>query len=144
MTGKFEKNQFVARFMDHLIHQYDGPMDSYPPTRSFSGVGDNVDELRPVALILRRLLFETAARVDNEGILDREMSDVDQPEAYTAFKLVVSIPGQAAKEAKENPKVPELQDRPFKAYPLLLIGVGNNRRGAPRDGEGQCAGCDRI
>ena len=50
---------------------------------------------------------------------------MDQPEAYTAFKLVVSIPGQAAKEAKENLKVPEFQDRPVKAYPQLLSGVAN-------------------
>ena len=45
VIGKFEKNEFVARVMDHLIHQF----SSDPPTRSFLGVGDKVDESRPVA-----------------------------------------------------------------------------------------------
>ena len=53
------------------------------------------------------------------------MSEVDPPEAYTTVKLVVSIPRQAAKEAKENPKVTKLQDRLVKAYPQLLSGVAN-------------------
>ena len=38
---------------------------------------------------------------------------------------VVSIPRQAAEEAKENPKVAELKDRLIEAYPHLFSGVAN-------------------
>ena len=50
---------------------------------------------------------------------------MDPQEAYTAVKSVVSIPRQAAEEAKENRKVAELKDRPFDAYPRLFSGVAN-------------------
>ena len=46
-------------------------------------------------------------------------------EAYTAVKLVVSIPREAAEEAKENQKVAELKDRLIEAYPRLFGGVAN-------------------
>ena len=45
--------------------------------------------------------------------------------AYTALKLVFSIPRQAAEKAKENPKVAELKDRLIEAYPWLFSGVAN-------------------
>ena len=35
MTGKFEKDEFVARVMDHLAGQYNGPIGSDPPTWGF-------------------------------------------------------------------------------------------------------------
>ena len=50
---------------------------------------------------------------------------MDPQEAYTAVKSVVSIPRQAAEEAKENPKVAELKDRPIEAYPRQFSGVAN-------------------
>ena len=50
---------------------------------------------------------------------------MDPQEAYTALKLVVSIPRQAAEEGKDNPKVAELKDRLIEAYPRLLSGVAN-------------------
>ena len=53
------------------------------------------------------------------------MSDVDPQEAYTAVKSVASLPRQAAEEAKENPKVPELKDRLVEAYQRLFSGVAN-------------------
>ena len=55
----------------------------------------------------------------------KEMSDLEPQEAYTAVKLVVFIPQQAAEEAKENPKVAMLKDRPFEAYLPLFSGVAN-------------------
>ena len=55
---------------------------------------------------------------------------MDPQEAYTAVKSVVSIPRQAAEEAKENPKVAELKDRPIEAYPRLFSGVAKKN---PRD-----------
>ena len=50
---------------------------------------------------------------------------MDTQEAYTAVKSVVSIPWQAAEEAKENPKVAKVRDRLIKAYPRLFSGVAN-------------------
>ena len=32
VTGKYEKDEFVARVMDHIADQYDGPVGSDPPT----------------------------------------------------------------------------------------------------------------
>ena len=50
---------------------------------------------------------------------------MDTQEAYTAVKSVVSVPQQAAEEARENTKVAELKDRPLEAYPRLFSGVAN-------------------
>ena len=88
----------------------------------FPRVGDKFDEFQPVARNFGRLSDGTAARVDEQGISDEEMSDVDPQEAYTAVK---SVPRQAAEEAKENPKVAELKDRLIEAYPRLFSGVAN-------------------
>ena len=63
--------------------------------------------------------------MDEQGISDWEMSDVDPQQAYTTVKSVVSIPRQATEEAKENPKVAELKDRLIETYPRLLSGVAN-------------------
>ena len=115
VTGKLEKDEFVAGVMDHLADQYDGPIGSDPPTWGFSRLGDKFDEFQPVARNFRRLSAGTAAHVDEQGISDEEMSDVNPQEAYTAVKSVVSIPRQAAEEAKENPKVAELKDRLIEA-----------------------------
>ena len=125
VTGKFEKDEFVARVMDHLADQYDCPMASDPPTWGFPRVGDKFDEFQPVARNFQRLLVGTAAHVDEQGISDKGMSDVDPQEAYTTVKSVASIHRQAAEEAKENPKVAELKDRLIEAYPRLFIGVAN-------------------
>ena len=97
VTGKFEKDEFVARVIDHLADQYDGPIGADPPTWGFSRVGDEFDKLQPVARNFRTLSVGRATHVDEQGISDEEMSDVDPQEAYTAVKLVVSIPRQAAK-----------------------------------------------
>ena len=123
VTGKFEKNEFVARVMDHLADQYDSPIGSDPPTWSFPRGVDKFDEIQPVAQNFRRLSLGTAAHVDEQGISDEEMSDVDPQEAYTAVKSVVSIPRQAAEEAKKNPKVAELKERLIEAYTPLFSGV---------------------
>ena len=66
--------------------------------------------------------MERATHVDEQGISDEEMSDIDPQEAYTAVKLVVSIPLQAAEEAKGTPKVADLKDRLIEAYPGLFSG----------------------
>ena len=32
VTGKYEKDELMARVMDHIADQYDGPVGSDPPT----------------------------------------------------------------------------------------------------------------
>ena len=88
-------------------------------------MGDKFDKFQPVAQNLRRLSVGTAAHVNEQGISDEEMSNVDPQEAYTTVKSVVSIPRQAAEEAKENPKVAELKDSLIEAYLRLFSGVAN-------------------
>ena len=125
VTGKFEKDEFVARVMDHVAHQYDGPIWSDPPTWGFPRVGDKFDEFQPVARNFRKLSVRTAAHVDEQGMSDEETSDVNPQEAYSAVKSVVSIPWQAAEEANENLKLAKLRDRLIEAYPRLFTGVAN-------------------
>ena len=125
VTGKFENDEFVARVMDHLADQYDGPIGSDPPTWEISRSGDKFNKFKPGARNLRRLSVITAAHVNEQGISDEEMSDVDPQETYTAVKSVVSIPRRAAEEAKENSKVAELKDTLIEAYPQLFSGVTN-------------------
>ena len=125
VTGKYEKDEFVARVMDHIADQYDGPVGSDPPTWGLPRVGTGSDERQPEAANFRRLSVGIATHDDEDGILDEEKSDSDPEEAYTAVRSVVSIPRQAAEEAQENPKVAELKERLINAYPRLFSGVAN-------------------
>ena len=77
VTGKFKKDEFVARVMDHMADQYDGPIGSDRLTWGCSRVGSKVHEFQPVARDFRRLSVGTAAHIEEPGILDEEMSDVD-------------------------------------------------------------------
>ena len=56
VTGKYEKDEFLARVMDHIADQYDGPVGSDPPTWGFPRVGTGSDEHQPEAANFRRLL----------------------------------------------------------------------------------------
>ena len=49
VTGMFKKDEFLARVMDDLADQYDGPIGSNPPTWGFPRVGDKVDKIQLVA-----------------------------------------------------------------------------------------------
>ena len=55
VTGKYEKDEFVARVMDHIADQYDGPVGSDPSTWGFPRVGTGSDEHQPEAANFRRL-----------------------------------------------------------------------------------------
>ena len=44
VTGKYEKDEFVARVMDHIADQYDGPVGSDPPTWEFPRMGAGSDK----------------------------------------------------------------------------------------------------
>ena len=119
VNGKYEKDEFVARVMDHIADQYDGPVGSDPPAWNFQRMGSDNDAN------FRRLSVGSAPHDDENGISDEEKSDSDPEEAYTAVRSVVSIPKQAADEALENPKVAELKERLINAYPRLFSGVAN-------------------
>ena len=125
VTGKYEKDEFVARVMDHIADQYDGPVGSDPPTWDFPRMGADSDKNQPNAANFRRLSVGSMPHDDEDGISDEEKSDSDPEEAYTAVRSVVSIPKQAAEEAQENPKVAELKERLINAYPRLFGGVAN-------------------
>ena len=44
VTGKYEKDEFMARVMDHIADQYDGPVGSDPPTWDFPRMGAGSDK----------------------------------------------------------------------------------------------------
>ena len=125
VTGKYEKDEFVARVMDHIADQYDGPVGSDPPTWDFPRMGAGSDKKQADAANFRRLSVGSAPHDDEDGISDEEKLESDPEEAYTAVRLVVSIPKQPAAEAQENPKVAELKERLINAYPRLFSGVTN-------------------
>ena len=125
VTGKYETDEFVARVMDHIADQYDGPVGSDLPTWDFQRMGAGSDKNPADAANFRRLSVGSAPHDDEDGISDEDKSDSDAEEAYTAVRSVVSIPKQAAEEAQENSKVAELKGRLINAYPRLLSGVAN-------------------
>ena len=115
----------MARVMDHIADQYDGPVGSDPPTWDFPRMGAGSDKNQTDAANFRRLSEGRAPHDDDDGISDEEKLDSDPEEAYTAVRSVVSIPKQAAEEAEERPKVAELKERLINAYPRLFSGVAN-------------------
>ena len=125
VTGKYEKDEFVARVMDHMADQYDGPVGSDPPTWDFPRMRAGIDKNLADAANFRRLSVGSMPHDDEDGISDEEKLDSDPEEAYTAVRSVVSTPKQAAEEAQENPKVAELKERLIHAYPRLFSGVAN-------------------
>ena len=44
VTGKYEKDEFVVRVMDHIANQFDGPVGSDPPTWDFPRMGAGSDK----------------------------------------------------------------------------------------------------
>ena len=44
VTGKYEKDEFVARVMDHIADKNDGPVGSDPPTWDFPRMGADSDK----------------------------------------------------------------------------------------------------
>ena len=127
VTGKYKKDEFVARVMDHIADQYDGPVGSDPPTWDFPRIGADSDKNKPDAANFRRLSVGSMPHDDEDGISNEEKLDSDPEEAYTAVRSVVSIPKQAADEVQENPKVAELKERLINAYPRLFSGVADKK-----------------
>ena len=54
VTEKFEKDEFVARGMDHLANQYGSPIGSDAPTCGFPRVGGKVDKFQLAAQNFQR------------------------------------------------------------------------------------------
>ena len=54
VTGKYKKDEFVARVMDHIADPYDGPVKSDPPTWYFPRMGAGSDK-NSAAADFRRL-----------------------------------------------------------------------------------------
>ena len=125
VTGKYEKDEFVARVMDHIADQYDGPVGSDPPTWDFPRMGAAGDKNSADAANFGRLSVGSMPHDDEDVTSDEEKLDSDPKEAYTAVRSVVSIPKQVAGEAQENPKVAELKESLINAYPRLFSGVAN-------------------
>ena len=125
VTGKYEKDEFVTRVMDHIADQYDGPVGSDPPMWEFPRIGAGSDKNLADAANFRTLSVGSMPHDNEDGTSDEEKSDSDPDEVYTAVRSVVSIPKQAAEEAQENPKVAELRERLINAYPRLFSGVAN-------------------
>ena len=124
-TGRYKKDEFVARVMDHIADQYDGLVWSDPPTWDFPRMGAGSDKNPADTANFRKLSVGRAPHDNEDGISDGEKLDSDPEEASTAVRLVVSIPNQAAEEAQENPKVAELKERLINVYPRLFSGVAN-------------------
>ena len=125
VSGKYEKDEFVARVMIHIADQYDGPNGSDQSTWDFPRTGAGSDKNSADAANFRRLSVGRMPHDNEDGISDDERSDSDPEEAYTAVRSVVSIPKQGAEEAQENPKVDELKERLINAYPCLFRGIAN-------------------
>ena len=91
VTGKYEKYEFVARVMDHIVDQYDGPVGSDPLNGIFQEWGLVATRTWLMPQISEDYRWE-APHDDEDGISDEEKSDSDPEEAYTAVRLVVLIP----------------------------------------------------
>ena len=72
VTGKYEKDEFVVRVMDHIADQFDGPVGSDPPTLDFPLMGARSDKNSADAANFRRLLVKRAPHDDEDGISDEE------------------------------------------------------------------------
>ena len=96
--GKFTKNEFVARVMDHMPDQ-DEPVGSNPPTWNFprSGIGSKTDTPFNIQE-LRKLLAGLQTHDVEEGMTEEEMLNSDPEESYTAIRWVVTVPTAAAQK----------------------------------------------
>ena len=74
VTGKYEKDEFVARVMDHIADQYDGPVGSDTPTWDFPRMGAGSNKNQADAANFRRLSVGRAPHDDEDGISDEEKS----------------------------------------------------------------------
>ena len=95
---------------------------------------------------IRKLVDVMSVIKSRDPIDSAEASEI--PDRVFAYYYGNVMPGVLCKNLSKcakfgearitlNPNIKLHNQRPFYA-------TGNKRRGAPRDGEGQCAGCDRL
>ena len=115
----------MARVMDHIADQ-DEPVGSYPPTWNFpcSDIGSKPDSPFNIQEF-RKLSAGPQTHDVEEGMRDEEMSVGDPEKSCTAIWLVVTVLTAAAQEARENPRVDELQEGLVMGYARLFSGVAN-------------------
>ena len=125
ITGKFTKNEFVVRVMDHMADQHE-LVGSNPPTCNFprSGIGSKTDTPLNIQEF-RKLSAGLQTQDVEERMTDEEMSESDTEESYTAIRSVVTVGTAAAQEARESPRVYALRGRLVKNYWRLFSGVAN-------------------
>ena len=92
----------MAKVMDHIADQYDGPVWSDRPMWDFPRMGAGSDKNSADAANFRRLSVGSMPHDDEDGISNEEKSDSDPEGAYTAVPSLVSIPKQAAEEVRER------------------------------------------
>ena len=114
VTGKYEKDEFLARVLDHIADQYDGPVGSDPPTWYFSEMGADSDKNQPDAANFRRSSVGSAPHDDEDGISDEEKSDSDPEEAYRRLH-----PPKTTEKADFHGVGPETRLSPDAATPGL-------------------------
>ena len=68
VTGKYEKDEFVVRVMDHIADQYDGLVRPDPLTWDFPRMGAGSDNNSADAANFRRLSVRSAPHDDEDGI----------------------------------------------------------------------------
>ena len=56
VTGKYEKDELIARVMDHIADQYDGPVGSDPRTWDFPRMGADSDSNQPDAANFQKII----------------------------------------------------------------------------------------
>ena len=86
VTGKYEKDEFVARVIDHIADQYDGQVGLDPPTWDLPRMGAGGDKNPADAAIFRRLSVGSALHDDEDSISHEEKSSSDLEEAYTSVR----------------------------------------------------------
>ena len=100
-------------------------MGSNPRTWNFPRSGNGSKTNTPFAIQeFRKLCAGLQTHDVEEGMTDEKMSESDPEESYTAIRSVVTVPTAAAQEARENPRVDELQKRLVKDSPQLFSGSG--------------------
>ena len=98
ITGKFTKNEFVARVMEHMADS-DQPVGSNPPTwqsprsgiRSKPDTPFNIPEFR-------KLSAGVHTHDAEECMTDEEMSEGDPEDSYRAIRSAVTVLTAAAQE----------------------------------------------
>ena len=87
VTGKYKKDEFVARVMDHIADQYDVLVRSDPRTWDVPRIGASSDKNQADAANFQRLSVGSAPHDEEDGISDEQKSNSD-PEETSAVGCI--------------------------------------------------------